>query len=164
MSGSLAQPVNTAGGNNNNNNNNNNVVSSRVSFVPAVSHTAPVLLPSGSVIPTTAGALSGDGSVSATAPLAGEASPAEGTLSVNLPASLDASALMNGSVLLVPSMSMIVSESMASLDMMMSVSASASMSVVMEASTTPGGEVIPEPTTLPPVCTTDCAGNCEGWK
>jgi hypothetical protein len=32
-----------------------------------------------------------------------------------------------------------------------------SMSVVMEASTTPGGDVIPEPTTLPPVCNVDCA-------
>ena len=43
----------------------------------------------------------------------------------------------------------------------MSVSPSASVPVVMEASTTPGGEVIPEPTTLPPVCSTDCAGKSE---
>lgn len=160
MSGSLARPANTARGNNNNN---NNIVSSDVSSsVPAVSQSAPVLLPSGSVIPTAASALSGGGSVSATAPLEGAASL---DATVSLEATASASALMNGSVLPVPTMSMIVSESMASQDMSMamSVGASASMSVVMEASTTPGGEVIPEPTTLPPVCTTDCAGKGEGW-
>ena len=52
--------------------------------------------------------------------------------------------------------------------MEMSLSPSASMSVVVKASTTPGGEVIPEPTTLPPVCSTDCQGKgreerCE-WR
>ncbi len=50
----------------------------------------------------------------------------------------------------------------------MKMSPSASMSVVMEASTTPGGEVIPEPTTLPPVCSTDCQGKGReercGWR
>lgn len=39
-----------------------------------------------------------------------------------------------------------------------SVDPSASVSAVVKASTTPGGEIVPEPTTLPPVCNTDCAG------
>ena len=39
------------------------------------------------------------------------------------------------------------------------------MSVAMEASTTPGGEVVPVPTTLPPVCSTDCTGESGGlWS
>ena len=115
----LASPTErTNNGQNNNNNNNNNVIVIGNSSVLVVSPSAPVLRPSGSIVP-------------------------------NLNASINW-------------MSALVSESMAS--MVMTVAPSASMSVLMEASTTPGGEVIPEPTTLPPVCTTDCAGEGDGLK